>query len=54
MPKERTCFYIDPYYIQIAKSVYKRGQYAYASNSSFLRAVLEDIAKTVKKAVTNG
>lgn len=52
MANQRTTFYIDPYYIQIAKSVYKRGQYAHASNSSFLRAVLEDVAKTVKKAVT--
>lgn len=52
MAKERTCFYIDPYYIGIAKSVYKRGAYVNASNSSFLRALLEDVAKLAKKAVT--
>ena len=51
MPKERTCFYIDPYYIGIAKAVYKRGAYAQASNSRFLNALLEDVAKLAKKAV---
>lgn len=52
MPKERTCFYIDPRAIGIAKAVYKRGAYVNASNSSFLRALLEDVAKLAKKAVT--
>lgn len=51
MAKERTCFYIDPYYIGIAKAVYKHGAYAQASNSRFLSALLEDVAKLAKKAV---
>lgn len=49
---ERKIFIIDPYYMGIAKAIYRRGAYANSSNSQFLRAVLEDIAKGVKKVVT--
>ncbi len=49
---EKKMFVIDPYYLGIAKAVYRRGQFVNSSNSVFVRAVLEDIAKKVKKAVT--
>ena len=45
---EKKIFIINPYYLGIAKAIYRRGQFAHASNSVFIRAVLEDIAKKLK------
>lgn len=45
---EKKLFIINPYYLGIAKAIYRRGQFANASNSVFIRAVLEDIAKKLK------
>ena len=42
-------FTIDPYYLDIAKAVYRRGEFKNSSNSAFIRAVLEDISKRVLK-----
>lgn len=52
MPNQKKMLYIDPYYLGIAKSIYKRGKCAEMSNSNFIRCVLEDIANGIKKAVT--
>lgn len=48
MPNERKLLIIDPYYLGIAKAIYRRGQFANANNSVFVRAVLEDIVKKLK------
>lgn len=45
---EKKLFIINPYYLGIAKAIYRRGQFANSSNSVFIRAVLEDIAKKFK------
>lgn len=43
---------INPVVMRAAKAIYKGGIYQNASDSAFLRAVLEDVANKVKKAVT--
>lgn len=42
---------INPVVMRAAKAIYKGGIYQNASDSAFLRAVLEDAATKVKKAV---
>ena len=42
-------FIIDPNYLDIAKAVYRHGEYKNSSNSAFIRAVLNDISKRVKR-----
>ena len=42
---------INPAIMAAAKAIYKHGTFTKASDSAFLRDVLEEIAKKVKKAV---
>ena len=48
---QRKQIIINPVIMRAAKSIYKGGIYQNASDSAFLRAVLEDAATKVKKAV---
>lgn len=48
---ERKLFIIDPRILGVAKSIYKNGVYVNASNSAFLRGLLEDVTNGIKKAV---
>lgn len=48
---ERKLFIIDPRILGVAKSIYKGGAYVNASNSAFLRGLLEDVTNSIKKAV---
>ncbi len=48
---ERKLFIIDPRILGVAKSIYKGGVYVNASNSAFLRGLLEDVTNGIKKAV---
>lgn len=48
---ERKLFIIDPRILGVAKSIYKGGVYVNASNSVFLRGLLEDVTNGIKKAV---
>lgn len=42
---------IDPKYLDAAKALYKNGSFKYASDSAFLRDVLETMATKLKKRV---
>lgn len=42
---------INPVIMQTAKAIYKGGKYTFASDSNFVRAVMADIANSIKKAV---
>ena len=42
---------INPVIMKAAKAIYKGGQYMFASDSTFVRAVMADIANNIKKAV---
>lgn len=45
---KKTMFVINPEAVRIAKAIYKRGAFEHASNSAFLRDVLETIINKVK------
>ena len=47
---ERKLFIIDPRVLGVAKSIYKGGAYVNASNSAFLRGLLEDVKNGIKNA----
>lgn len=49
---EKKLFIIDPRILGVAKSIYRGGAYVNASNSAFLRGLLEDVTNGIKKAVT--
>jgi len=40
---------IDPKYLDAAKALYKGGQFKYASDSAFVRDLLETVATKLKK-----
>lgn len=42
---------INPVVMRAAKAIYKGGIYQKASDSAFIRAILEEVAEKVKKAV---
>lgn len=42
---------INPVIMQTAKTLYKGGKYTFASDSTFVRAVMADIVSGIKKAV---
>ena len=48
---ERKLFIINPQVLGVAKAIYKGGAYVNASNSAFLRGLLEDVTNGIKKAV---
>lgn len=43
---------IDPKYLDAAKALYKGGQFKYASDSAFMRDLLETVATKLKKRLT--
>lgn len=43
---------IDPKYLDAAKALYKGGQFKYASDSAFVRDLLETVATKLKKRLT--
>lgn len=49
MKNKKVMFVINPEIMRIAKSVYKSGAFYNASNSAFLRDVLETIYNNVKR-----
>lgn len=49
MPNIKKLFTIDPKYLDAAKALYKNGRFMYASDSAFLRDVLETMANKLKK-----
>lgn len=49
MQNKKVMFVINPEIMRLAKSVYKRGAFYNASNSAFLRDVLETIYNKVKR-----
>lgn len=42
---------IDPKYLDAAKALYKGGHFMYASDSAFIRDVLETMANKLKKRI---
>lgn len=48
---EKKLFIINPQILGVAKAIYKGGAYVNASNSAFLRGLLEDVSNGIKKAV---
>lgn len=42
---------INPVIMQTAKTLYRGGKYTFASDSTFVRAVMADIVSGIKKAV---
>lgn len=42
---------IDPKYLDAAKALYKGGRFMYASDSAFIRDLLETVATKLKKRV---
>lgn len=51
MPNIKKLLTIDPKYLDAAKALYKNGRFMYASDSAFLRDVLETMANKLKKRV---
>lgn len=45
---KKTMFVLNPEAVRLAKAVYKKGAFYNASNSAFIRDVLEEILKKVK------
>lgn len=45
---KKTMFMINPEAVRMAKAIYKRGTFYNASNSAFIRDVIEEILKKVK------
>lgn len=54
MQNKKVMFVINPEIMRLAKAAYKGGKFYAASNSAFLRAVLEDAATKVKKRKNGG
>lgn len=46
---KKTMFVLNPEAVRLAKAVYKKGAFYNASNSAFIRDVLEEILKKVKR-----
>ena len=46
---KKTMFVINPEAVRLAKAVYKRGAFYNASNSAFIRDVMEEIIKRMKR-----
>lgn len=53
MQNKKVMFVINPEIMRLAKAAYKKGQFYNASNSAFLRDLLETALKTFK-GVKNG
>lgn len=49
MPNIKKLITIDPKYLDAAKALYKNGRFMYASDSAFVRDLLETVATKLKK-----